>query len=303
MFNSTSKEPFVLYMVGGIGNQLFQFSTAYSYAKKYNRELVVNINLYSGALWNETVGVEIHKLIKDVNIEKPAWYSWFFNSSKISVFIGQKLRGLLLFKGKVYKEEATFIYSDKLMQSDVFDGVCGYFQSALYFEDYKDDIKFMINLPIHSHFSKSFLNKIRSYKNTVAIHYRDYADSAAGSLETKKNMGDMSINYYKSAMLEINQRIENPIYFIFSNNIDTAKKKFHDVSNVEYFDYKSEIAWEDMALMAHCSHNIIANSSYSWWAAYLNQNKDKIVIAPKKWGKKLEEKHKNNLFVSDWILL
>jgi hypothetical protein len=290
-------------MVGGIGNQLFQFSTAYSYAIKYNRELVVNIDQYFGCKWNDRGGVEIHKLIKGVNIVNPAWYTWFFNNSKILVFIGQRLREIFLLKGKVYKERDTFIYNDGLIRKGTYSGAIGYFQSPLYFENCKNDIISMISLPIYSHFSKSFLKVIKSYKNTVAIHYRDYADPTAGSLEIEQSMGNTSINYYKNAMVEINRRIESPVYIIFSNNIDRAKIKFSSIDNVRYFEYQSKIVWEDMSLMAHCNHNIISNSSYSWWAAYLNQNTDKIVIAPKEWGNKLKEKRDNNLFVSDWILL
>jgi hypothetical protein len=299
-----NKKKITLYMQGGIGNQLFQFFAAYSYAKKFNRDLIVNIDKYAGDKWSSDAGVEIHNIVSNMKIEKNSIYTLLFNKNKFLTIIAIKLREKFLFKGEVYKDKKLFTYDDEFMKSNVFNGLVGYFQSPIYFEKYTDDIKSMINLSISSKTSKNFLNKIKSFDNTVAIHYRDYADPSSGSKSVQMMMGDTPINYYKDAIFEIEKKIQNPKYFIFSNNIKTARKKFKGIDNIEYFEYKSEIIWEDMALMSRCEHNIICNSTYSWWSAYLNDNKDKIVITPKTWGNLLKGREKDNdLFPDSWILL
>ena len=76
------------------------------------------------------------------------------------------------------------------------------------------------------------------------------------------------------------------------------------IGNIIFVDFKSEYEWEDLVLMSLCHHNIICNSSYSWWSAYLNEYTNKMVIAPKNWGKKLSNSQNNNdLFLKEWILI
>ena len=102
----------------------------------------------------------------------------------------------------------------------------------------------------------------------------------------------------------LNKYEKNITYFIFSNSMKSTKEKFSKINGVIYVDHKSKYVWEDMALMALCKHNIICNSSYSWWSAYLNKNSNKIVIAPKSWGNKLLGRENNNdLFPHKWCLI
>lgn len=81
------------------------------------------------------------------------------------------------------------------------------------------------------------------------------------------------------------EMLENPTFYVFSNDIAWCKEQF-DLENVVWMDVDTlseHEDWEEMYLMSCCKNNIIANSSFSWWGAFLNQNKEKIVVTPKKW--------------------
>ncbi|KAA6316252.1 O-antigen biosynthesis glycosyltransferase WbnK [termite gut metagenome] len=98
------------------------------------------------------------------------------------------------------------------------------------------------------------------------------------------------------------KKVHNPIFFIFSDDINWVKKDFplHDAT---YIDWNlNQDSWQDMFLMSRCCHNIIANSSFSWWAAWLNSNKNKIIIAPERWFRDMETPniHPEK---SEWILI
>lgn len=117
--------------------------------------------------------------------------------------------------------------------------------------------------------------------NSVSLHIRrgDYITSKI----TNKFHGTCCLGYYKKAMKLINKKVKNPKYFVFSDDIYWVKKNL-EIKNAFYVDDNvGDKSYIDMQLMSMCKHNIIANSSFSWWAAWLNNNPNKIVIAPKKW--------------------
>ena len=103
----------------------------------------------------------------------------------------------------------------------------------------------------------------------------------------------------------IEEKVENPTFFVFSNDMDWVKKNIQINSRVFYIDINSgNGSYKDMQLMSNCKHNIIANSSFSWWGAWLNENKNKIVIAPKKWINREDvDSDKIELFCEGWTLL
>ena len=111
--------------------------------------------------------------------------------------------------------------------------------------------------------------------------------------------------YYKESIKLIEEKIENPTFFVFSNDMEWVKENIQINSRVFYVDINSgDDSYKDMQLMSKCKHNIIANSSFSWWGAWLNENKNKIVVAPKKWVNRDDvDSDKIELFCKNWTLL
>lgn len=157
-----------------------------------------------------------------------------------------------------------------------------YFQTEKYFKDYEDQIrKDFIFIHEPNEINKKIIQTIW-WINSISVHIR------RGDYLQWNNVNYhwiCSIEYYKKAIEYIKEHVENPIFYFFSDDIERVKKNITSNSNTDkYINHNTWTnSWEDMRLMSHCKHNIIANSSFSWRGARLNNNSNKIVIAPKKW--------------------
>lgn len=178
----------------------------------------------------------------------------------------------------------------------------GYWQSEKYFKDIQGQIRqdfTFVKLDPHTLETAGTIN---NYDNSVAIHIRrgDYINKPI----INKGHGVCSLEYYKDAVAYINNKVTPDHYYLFSDDPDWVQQ------NLNFFPGKMTVvnwnkgddSWKDMYLMSQCGHNIIANSSFSWWGAWLNNRKDKIVIAPKQW---FAEEKKNSetetLIPGEWI--
>jgi len=139
--------------------------------------------------------------------------------------------------------------------------------------------------------------------NSVAVHFRrgDYAKDK----HTHAYHGTCPMDYYRTAINRIEQSVENPKYFVFSDDVDWVRKKwpYSLVPEPRFASNYSEVKdYHDMQVMAKCKHNITANSSFSWWGAWLNRNPNKIVISPDQWFKNKEMQNKtHDLIPPTWI--
>jgi hypothetical protein len=184
----------------------------------------------------------------------------------------------LLF-GQQHILERNFFINEKVFNADFQDFyIEGYFQTERYLQNIEKEIRSTF----------SFCTDLTSQEQSllsgtcVSIHIRggDYLNNAIN----KRLFGDIcSREYYQRAIAHIKQHVQNPHFLVFTNDLDHAC----DLLNGEVFsiiDYNKGIdSYRDMFLMSHCKHNIIANSSFSWWGAWLNDFSEKIVIAPEKW--------------------
>ncbi|MDR2407204.1 MAG: alpha-1,2-fucosyltransferase [Bacteroidales bacterium] len=226
-------------------------------------------------------GLEINKIfnieMQQASFNELISVTWPFYNYRI----GQIGIRILPKRKTVYceKTNAQFIDIDKLAYDCYLDG---YWQNELYFKDCEDIVrrKYQFITPLDLK-NNDLKNKICSV-NSVSIHVRrgDY-------LKHKMYLGLCDKDYYVNAISYMKKKIDHPVFFVFSNDINWCKSNLRDVINdscSEYIDWnKKGKSYIDMQLMSICKHNIIANSSFSWWGAWLNNNIDKIVIAPKKW--------------------
>ncbi|WP_316797818.1 alpha-1,2-fucosyltransferase [Pedobacter frigidisoli] len=260
----------VVKLKGGLGNQMFQYAVGKRLAK--NSKLLFDTDFYS---------------INSISNE-------YFTARKFSLFIFKNIKikiakGLIkyLVKEAILPKTRKFIQSDenelidlkKLNFSNAY--LDGYFQNETYFKGIREQLLIDFEFPEVQESNIILYNKILADNSSVAIHVRrgDYLKPMVESFH-----GVLSITYYQQAIEKIKTSIKQPHFYIFSDDPDWCRKEFQSlkihftvVSNSQSMD------WEDMKMMSKCKHNIIANSSYSWWAAWLNINEDKMIIAPNNW--------------------
>lgn len=209
----------------------------------------------------------------------------FCTSFDKSIIKGKERISQLLNKketGSIYTEQ-SLSFDKKVMKLGNNIYLDGYWGNEKYFTPIENIIRteFTVRLP-PSGMNEMYLKKIRS-ANSVAIHVRrgDYLTNK----ETNAFHGVCSIAYYQQAILQLSAKLSDPYFFIFSDDMPWVKENL--VINqfpVDYIEHNSNFAYEDLRLMYSCRHNIIANSSFSWWGAWLNNHPGKIVIAPEKWN-------------------
>lgn len=277
---------------GGLGNQMFQYAAGFAVALQNKVSHKIDISGYDLVSIDtprkfELGAFQITSPIALSEEIKVAKYP-FGLFSKIIIFINKKVfkNHYLDFEPKLFKKIENKIKNKNSIYLD------GFFQSEKNFINFEKEIRAELT------FKKELLGEqvknlaeIIKSQNSISIHIRhgDYINNK----KTNKYHGVCSINYYEKAIKLISQKIDNPTFYIFSDdsnwceqNIIKGQKNFINISKENFKDY------EEMYLMGICKHNIIANSTFSWWSAWLNKNSDKIVIAPKIWTVK-ENLHKN----------
>lgn len=164
-----------------------------------------------------------------------------------------------------------------------------YFQGYFFDLNYYDDIKYILQKEFRVKKPIRLTKEMRDLlekDNTVGIHIRK------GDF-TKLSRDISQTDYYPKALETIEERIVHPVYLVFSDDIGWVKKNLNILGEKIYVSEMGFADYEEMTIMKHCKHNIIANSTFSYWAAYLNDNPNKIVICPKRW--------KPNIIPKEWI--
>lgn len=268
---------------GGLGNQMFQYAFGLSLQKKHCK-----IKVYfddTAYRTNKARKYELHNF----GITLPRYQRTNF----------EKLFGLKL---RLIQEKEDSFYDESLYSYKNNDFYVGWFQSYKYFENYRPEIlqTFQPAFPLNEE-NAAMLNRIKSV-NAVCLHVRrtDYL-----SPEELKIRGICNLDYYSRAIEYIKTNTVNPVFFVFSDDISWCKSNIKTGTDCIFVDINdSDHGFLDLLLMKNCRHNIIANSSFSWWGAWLNENKDKTVIAPKIWmtsWNEPEEKAGRDLIPPEWI--
>ncbi|WP_147243677.1 alpha-1,2-fucosyltransferase [Pedobacter miscanthi] len=171
----------------------------------------------------------------------------------------------------------------------------GYFQNEAYFTPLREKLLQEFAFPELSILSKNIKKKILKTKHSISLHVRrgDYLKPENGLKH-----GILPISYYQQAIAHFNAILKEPNYFIFSDDLDWCEENLSFIESKTFVKTSGE-PWEEMNLMSLCKYQIIANSSFSWWAAWLNNSADKIVIAPKKWFLNTE----TDIIPNEWITL
>lgn len=260
---------------GGLGNQMFQYAL-------YRKLIYIGKDAYldlSG--YKEKSAKREFKLnIFNVNY-KTASVSNSRKLGECTYTLVDKLRRKIKGEKKSYYSEDL----DKGFQPEIFNRdniyLDGYWQCEKYFMDIRNIILKEFCFPEQiSQYSQKMLSEIKQ-KQAVSIHVRrgDYLESSNkqiyGNICTKE--------YYVNSICWFKKNLSNPCFFIFSDDIEWSRENLWEPGMKIIEHNKDKEDYEDIFLMSKCAHHIIANSSFSWWGAWLGTNEDKIVIAPEKW--------------------
>jgi len=273
----------IIRLSGGIGNQLFQIAFAYAHINVGNK-----VKIDTSYFENKGDNTKIFKLI-DFNLEianteevqkfsiPKTTNSFSKIIIKLRMVIGLRILSLFSPKPIYFHQGRLNLYKNywPMIRDVYFDGT---FINRLLVENVLEQIKLAFKSYRLSEESRKIQNNINSF-NSVSVHFRqgDYIDAA------KQGFFILDQDYYKKAKLEIETRVSNPYFFIFSSY------KFENLidifgTNCIFINVTSDSKdLEEMILMSSCNHNIIANSTFSLWASYLNNNENKMVIGPDKW--------------------
>ncbi len=269
---------------GGLGNQLFQYAAAKALSKKQNTDLVFDlIPLYSKLqIQNKATfrRYELDVFSIHAKANKPLLTNKYSYPVAKAHYFFHKFQNKIRYN---YYKEKSLAFDNKLLNQPDNTYLDGHFQTEKYFKDIEDIIREeLVFKTTLTAINLSWKQKIQAC-TSVSIHIRrsDY-------ILLQKNLnkhGATSLDYYRDAINFISQKINQPNFFIFTDDIAWTKENFKIEFPFEIIDNNNtpESGYIDMQLMSLCKHNIIANSTFSWWAAWLNNNKEKIVIAPQNW--------------------
>lgn len=283
-------------LMGGLGNQMFQYACGRSLSIDLGEELYLDISFYNRIHKNATPRhYELDHLNVKGNVVKRGFLSryWLY-------LIELLAKKFPLFFPKYIHERGTscnLIATGKGKKNLYLDG---YWQSEKYFQHHEDIIRreFQVITP-QSDENKKWAMLISS-TSSVCLHVRrgDYVTDSDAS----KVHGTRGQDYYHKAIEYISNIVENPVFFIFSDDFAWTKANISLSYEVHYMDQNGpDEDYEDLRLMMLCKHFIIANSSFSWWGAWLGKYGGKVIVCPKNWFN--DPKMKTDIICDSWTKL
>jgi hypothetical protein len=290
---------------GGLGNQLFQYVFLRRLELVYNEQVKADFSYYENFKNDRVRKPRIFNLNVKINKareEEIKAFPIFRVTDTLQDKIKRKIKFYVerfLTQQYYLEKNRNYVNIDKILKYEYFDG---YWQSWKYLIGIEDELKREIKLKNIRDPLQSLINDL-SVQNSVFIGIRrgDYLSNK----KMIKRYGIFNFNYYLKGVEIIKRKIKNPTFYVFSNDIEWVKDnmRFHEkiddkvIYNDSFQDLSDE---EELFLMAACKHAIIPNSTYYWWAAWLINNKDKIIIAPKKW---FADGSPINIIPESWIKL
>lgn len=250
---------------GGLGNQMFQFAFFLQLKRRHPLDIFLfdieqSQKCHNGFELDRIFHLDCKKKAHNYRRLKRYWPCLIDNLHTI-------------------KQEHSLEYDKEILDlSHLLARYEGFWQSEKYFLPVEDIVRksFSFNLDHLNNETQAISQEIAG-KEIVSVHIRrgDYLNSS--------DFGVCSIDYYKCAMLFLTKKLNNPTYIFFSDDMNWVKENIHCTNAIYVSCNHGPDSWQDMYLMSKCNHNIIANSSFSWWGAWLNNNPNKIVVAPEQW--------------------
>jgi hypothetical protein len=257
---------------GGLGNQLFQFAAAHSLAVSRSADLKLDLYTYTKHPFRKFE-------LRHFNISAPE-----ASRDEVHRFTGSNIFARYFNKKsnyincpKVFAQPHYHFYED-FFSLPVPIYLSGYWQSEKYFTSIATPLRKMItpSQPLDPK-NTDLVAEVRS-SDSVAVHIRRTDYNASSFFRP------MDLDYYRRAFEAIQAKIGNPRYYIFSDDIEWSKQQLAGLQNASFVNHNTgDNSFKDLLLMSACRNQVIANSTFSWWAAWLNDSPDKTVVAPQTW--------------------
>jgi hypothetical protein len=266
----------IVKLQGGLGNQMFQYAAA--------------AGLNKGKIYADVSFLKKHNR-SSATFTARRFQLWIFPKLKMSP--ASKLVSKILSSGKaVYRILKKALFPKAITITDGTEKpvnnytgyktvyLDGYFQNENNFKHIREKLLSCFEFPALKSAALVWSEKIKADDNSVSVHVRrsDYLKPDINAFH-----GVLPVSYYHDAKGIIENKITRPHYYIFSDDPEWCAVNFSFLGNSTQIVNNTAEPWEDMCLMSQCNHHIIANSSYSWWGAWLNKKNNKVVIAPQKW--------------------
>lgn len=268
---------------GGLGNQLFQYAAAYALSKRVEQDLQLDITFFPqqtlrGFKLNQmnisNKRVE-NSLSKAVEIYKNKYLNKILRKINVRILPCAK-NGIFLLETRSDIVPEFF----SITQNDIY--MDGYYQSEEYFKDYRRELisQFTPNYTPETEYIEA-INCVERC-NSVAVHVRR-GDFLNAQNDWNPNHYLLGEEYYHNSLQYVETHIENPVFFWFSDDIEWVKRNFGERADFRFISLHTKHAdIDEMMLMKRCKHIIAANSTFSWWASWLNENERTLHICPKK---------------------
>ena len=277
---------FIVKVHYGLGNQLFQYALARSLAVRRNADFRLDKSFFSTDVFAEHP--RVYQLDQFNILQRLA------TADEIRYYTRPNYwqRGLRAIERRImpyYKQrvvnEIRLDFDENIFNVNDSAYLAGYWQDIRYFSDIEDDLRKELTFrhPPTGR-NKELFDKINT-TDSISLHIRrgDYLTDSF----TVVNVGCCDADYYRRAIEEIIKDVSDPVFYIFSDDPGWVKENFHIPFPVVYVDNNpEENAVEDLRLMRSCKYHITANSSFSWWGAWLSGHGNKKVIAPRVWRSK-----------------
>ncbi|RLB88588.1 MAG: alpha-1,2-fucosyltransferase [Deltaproteobacteria bacterium] len=292
-------------ILGGLGNQMFQYAAGRALALERGQHLLQDISGFKGfaeimvprEFELDRVFNISGEIATETEVRKILGRQFPFQIQRI---LAKSFMAVFRCRGFVVEPHAHYWPGIKKVPRDCY--LYGYWQSEKYFNEVAPVIRadFRFKSPLTGK-NADFAAQMGQV-NAVSLHVRrgDYVTNP----KTMAMHGLCSIDYYQAAIGYIVERVEQPCFFIFSDDISWVKEHLKINFPCQYVSHNCGTeSYNDMHLMSLCRHHIIANSSFSWWGAWLNPREDKIVVAPQNWFANNMNNNIKDRFPCGWVLL
>jgi hypothetical protein len=287
-------------VIGGLGNQMFQYAAGRSLSLKKNTTLALDVSGFEGYGLHQ--GFELDRVFSaSITLASEADRKRLLGWRR-SPQVRRVLARLpaTIAADSHFAQEPHFQYWPALEGFGPDSYLAGYWQSEKYFANVASQIRADFTFRDLLDGRNAELSAEIGSTQSVSLHVRrgDYANNP----KTKSTHGLCSLDYYREAIGRIAAVVPKPVFFIFSDDIAWVKANLSLTFAHRFVEHnKGAASYNDMRLMSLCQHHVIANSSFSWWGAWLNPSTDKAVVAPRKWF--ADTRLVQDLFPTDWVLL